>query len=956
MKIFKIILCVIAGLLVVSGVAGVIVATTNSSSPNTPANPTDCKGDLHFLNDNGVCANCKGQAPTSIRLNTYKVETFFTDGDGYQLGCSFLPENTTLTKIFWKSSDENVATVDNDGYVTYVGTGTARIYATPVTGEELTNSCLFTLTRRNPDLSLVFEKDKYYVDTSYLESDLLRQDTVRIYDNGSVAMPEDRNFVWASSDENVVKVLEGGKSIRPILYVGEGTATITATGSNGAVATAHVYVGPRLKLSLSGSSARRVYAYIGSTFAISCEWLPEECVFDSVYKFTSSNNNVATVDNDGIVTIVGYGEVTFKAEVNSSSTAADTEFTVEFVSFDVTELRLFMNDKDGEFISSADYIGNLTMAANTPSSSIAEEYPHIIQLYAHITPSSAANKALIWTSSNATVATVDENGRVTAVGGGTATITATAHNGVSVSCTVSSTMFVENVTLTGYEVMDDYINATECKMFIGDSIQLGKKVFPENHNDSRVNNAVWRSTNSAVATVDDNGLVTAVGPGNVRIKFKSPYTLASDNGFAYVDIVVYEPIESIRLYADEVDFDYGAGQRILGDNHYAFPLEDSFKLTTRVTGSNAETVVNSNGLAVKDRLHYTSSNNEAVSVNSSGVIHAKGVGDSVITVTTDSGKTSSVTITVLFPAQEMSVKDLTMSVGDSVVLPLVLAPEKATPYLGISYNSQFVDITSDYEFDNGYLYLGQQITVTAKQAGVCTVTLDASGPVNADDPAEKTSVTFTITINASRQNLEACSWQDIANYSLSGQASQAFRVGDEKRVQLTNGEELTFVILDFDHDDVAENVAHSISFGLKGLMAETVSMEDLDLNAIYEMLPIDLQAVMKTTAKRVMAGNRSEQIVVSQQKLWLFAEVEIDGTSRTGYCDEGSQYAYWSRFLDGTDKNDRVLTINGIAKDYWLRSPSTVAADSYSYVGSNGYVYASGKQTNSYGVCFGFCV
>lgn len=945
----KILVDVLAIVLVVCAVAGVAVALGKSNDTTT----TDCPDDLHFLNDKFVCKNCKQQAPQSISLSEYFVTTYFVEGDGCQLVCNFLPENTTLTKITWSSSDEEVATVDENGYVTYKGNGVARIYATPVTGEEHGHFCTFTLTRRSPDLSLTFERDQYYIDTSYLESDMLRKASVRIYDNGSADMPADGNFVWASSDESVVRVLEGAKRVRTILYVGEGSATVTATASNGAVATANVYVGPRLKLYVNGTTSR-VPAHIGDKLNIYCDWLPERCIGDFVSKFTSSDVDVATVDDDGIVTVVGYGTVTFKADVYKSSTAVDTEITVEIVSPAVASVRLNNSDKGGVLVSDESYIGNLTMAANNAPSDIANEYPNTVQLAASVFPWYAEDKNVVWTSSDAAVATVNECGLITAVGGGTATITATAHNGVSSSCTVSSTLFVESVTLTGYEIVDFVPNADFCRMFVGDNMQLNKQILPANNNDTRLDAAVWRSSNKNVATVDENGLVTAIGAGEVTISYTPFYVIGNRNYLAAVKIVVCEPIETIILGVDENMLDYGVGRQKLDDNHYTLGLSDSMTLVTRITGSNAETD------GIKDRLHYSSSNSAAVRVSSSGVISAKSLGTADITVTTDSGKTASVTITVLFYAQEMSVNDLTVCVGDSVVLPLVIVPENATPYLGISYNSQFVDITSDYEFDRGYLYLGQQITITAKQVGTCTVTLDACGPFDANDPTTKASVTFTVIVVDAPASFDACSWSQIAEYSASGQAAEMFSVGDEKQVTLTNGEVVTFVILDFNHDIDEYGHFAGLTLGIKDLYSATSAMNTTNsntassvmsatLSGIYNLLPEDLQAVIKSVRKETSAGGKSSMINACLTKLFLFSEKEVFGTFAGSFDGEGTQYTYFSQ------NTNRALTINGTASNWLLRSPTKSSYTTFRGVYQSGVVGNINANVEA-GICFGFCI
>ena len=125
-------------------------------------------------------------------------------------------------------------------------------------------------------------------------------------------------------------------------------------------------------------------------------------------------------------------------------------------------------------------------------------------LSATISPSNAYS-VVNWTSSNTTVATIDQSGLVTAKKLGTATITATATDGsgVSASCVV---------TVTGAESV--ILNKEEVSMYIGDTETLTATVYP----DGLINKTLsWSSSKTSVATVDQNGLVIAMAPGTATI-------------------------------------------------------------------------------------------------------------------------------------------------------------------------------------------------------------------------------------------------------------------------------------------------------------------------------------------------------------------------------------------------------------------------------------------------------
>ena len=128
-----------------------------------------------------------------------------------------------------------------------------------------------------------------------------------------------------------------------------------------------------------------------------------------------------------------------------------------------------------------------------------------LQLTATVKPSYADNKTITWKSSDEKVATVDKDGKVTAVANGTVTITATSADGKhSATVTITVKISPEKLTLTAE-------NKTLAK--IGDTLQITAKVEPDNAYDK----LIWKSSDEKVATVDVDGKVTAVGNGEVTI-------------------------------------------------------------------------------------------------------------------------------------------------------------------------------------------------------------------------------------------------------------------------------------------------------------------------------------------------------------------------------------------------------------------------------------------------------
>ena len=222
-------------------------------------------------------------------------------------------------------------------------------------------------------------------------------------------------------------------------------------------------------------------------------------------------------------------------------------------------------------------------------------------------------------------------------------------------------------------------------------------------------------------------------------------------------------------------------------------------------------------------------------------------------------------------------------------------------------------------------------------------------------------------------SFEKASWSDIAALSESGSADKYFSVGDEKTISLTTGEQVTLVILGFDHDDLTGGGKAGMSIGMKNLLATKYRMNATATNeggwdesemrtstmaTLLSQFPSDLQSVIKQVNKKATAGGASTSITTSADKLWLFAEVEIDGTTSAGYADEGEQYEYWKTVKDGTVADDRKKYLSngsGSASGWWLRSPNVSNSYTFRYIGSTGGV-GNGAANAAYGVSFGFCV
>jgi len=179
---------------------------------------------------------------------------------------------------------------------------------------------------------------------------------------------------------------------------------------------------------------------------------------------------------------------------------------------------------------------NLNMNSTTISTGQSET------LVASILPANATDRSVNWSSSDQTVATVDSNGKVTAIKAGTTTITATTTDGSKAAlCSVSvedPIIYVQSISL----------NKNSTSLIKGDSESLIAAITPANATNLSVH---WASSNPSIATVDSNGLIQAAGPGTAEICV----TTSDGNKSASCSVIVITRLMSLVL--DMIDTNLG---------------------------------------------------------------------------------------------------------------------------------------------------------------------------------------------------------------------------------------------------------------------------------------------------------------------------------------------------------------------------------------------------------------
>ena len=330
----------------------------------------------------------------------------------------------------------------------------------------------FTVTEKDPDpiAATSVKLNKATLDLTVGGSDTLTANVLP-------ADAADKNVTWVSSDSEVATVDANGK----VTAVKAGNATITVSvDSNPALTdTCEVTVTDQT-YSVTGVALApdKAVMYVGDTKNLTVEFTPSNATNKNV-TWKSSDEAVATVV-DGVVTAIGKGTATITVTTEDGGYTATCEVTVKLPVSAVT-----LNET-----STALVVGNTK------------------QLTATVAPANADDSTVTWKSGNTNVATVDQTGKVTAVGVGTTTITATA-GGKSATCTV---------TVTAKPVPIKRIALSDAAVSVGRTIQLEPVFTPA---DTTQRDVIWTSSDRTIATVDANGRVRGVAEGKVTITVTS---------------------------------------------------------------------------------------------------------------------------------------------------------------------------------------------------------------------------------------------------------------------------------------------------------------------------------------------------------------------------------------------------------------------------------------------------
>ena len=589
---------------------------------------------------NATCEVMVRVAVTGVSLS--KTGLPLVKGATEMLIATVSPSDATNKKVIWSSNNSSLATVEN-GQVTALSAGNATITVTTEDGNH-TATCKVVVTDPIPASGVTL---------SQTELSLLKGATATLVATVVPSEATNKRVTWRSNNTEVATV---ENCMVTAVSVGKATITVTTEDGN-RTATCEVVVTDPIPVTGVTLSQTELSLEKGETADLTATVSPADATNQKV-TWSSNNTTVATVEN-GKVTAVSGGKANISVTTEDGNHTATCEVTV---TVPVTGVTLSQTE--------------LPLVKGTTAT-----------LTATVSPTDATNKKVIWSSNNSSVATL-ENGQVTAMSVGNATITVTTEDG-------NHTAMCEVVVTAPILVTGVTLSQTQLSLEKGETADLTATVSPADATNQKV---TWSSNNSSVATLE-NGQVTAMSAGNAIITV----TTEDGNHTATCEVTVTE--EDVVL----------TGLRLS-------PSETRLKIGGEVTLS----VGYEPAGASQREVTWSTSDAAIVTVDANGKIKGIAVGEAIITVESKTNTSIKATCKVTVEAAT--------AVADAVFASVVVAPNPFGAQLRIAngdlrgqyalYNAQGIVVAS------GVLETGKtHINTASFSAGTYLLRLTAENGV-----------------------------------------------------------------------------------------------------------------------------------------------------------------------------------------------------------------------------------
>jgi len=463
---------------------------------------------------NGTTVNVTGLTLNSTSISIDKGTTF-------QITTTLTPTNSTNRAITFTSQNTAIATVSSSGLVTptwtgVTGTGSTSIIVTALgaaTGSPISVTVPVTVTIPVTSVSLNATTIPLKIGTTF-----------QLIPTVAPVDATNKTVSYASSNASIAGV---NATTGLVTGIALGSATITVTTQNGnKKATATATVSAVAVSSIAITNTTPVSVNVGSTLQITYTVLPTNATIKTV-RFASSNASIATISASGLVTGIKIGRVTISVTTTSGGKSSSVVVNVSAAPARAPNaprvLEPATEPATGTVVPATEPATGTAVPAPLPNTSnvLRSKYVTVsprqctlnigasITMKANVLPKTSEQTAVIWSSSNAAVATIHSTGEVVGISSGTTTITAKAEGAEGAEGTVATSTITVVVPVTAIR-----LHQSSTSIMKGTIQSVSAQVVPENATHQIV---TWSSSNNAIATVSNSGQIKGIAKGNVTI-------------------------------------------------------------------------------------------------------------------------------------------------------------------------------------------------------------------------------------------------------------------------------------------------------------------------------------------------------------------------------------------------------------------------------------------------------
>ena len=593
------------------------------------------------------------QAVTGVGLNTPHI--YIPIGETYKLKANVFPHTAHNKDVTWTSSNNSVATVDNNGIVTARNEGETTITVTTKDGSFKDSTVINVIkTISNNYLYLDIKNTELYIGDTSKANVVVSPDSSLISD-----------VVFSSTDSSVASIDSNGKIVAKKV----GKTTITARiASEGIYATKDIVVKEK-NLEKIYLSSEYLSLHVNDKVTLQTYLYPNDA--SSFISYSSNDGNVVSVNSRGEIVALkeGVATITVKGNNNIFSTC-------------IVEVRNTIV-KTGA-VSVGVERSNIDVGSST-------------KLTATVKPENATNKKITYVSSDYSVATVDSNGNIYGVSPGTAVITATSSNGSSNSVSIK----VNNTNIKVNKITLDQ----NVKISTGKSITIGYVITPSNATEKDV---IWSSSDTSIVKVDSNGIVTGIKDGTAHITA----TVGDVSGTTVVTVSSI-PVTKITLNTANLNLIVGETSTLKTYVEPALATDDAIKWTSSDT--NIATVDKDGKIYAKKEgtvvIRATSVSNSNVYVDCNVTVSKIGVESFKVNkgqVLVAEGKTVKLSISDIkpsnatYPNVSYMVADTSIATVTSKGVVTGVKPGKTTLTITVDEATKTIDLTVFEKGDKVY--------------------------------------------------------------------------------------------------------------------------------------------------------------------------------------------------------------------------------------------------------------